>query len=306
MRCPWKTRSVTGRSEATTTGPIVSGGTKCASMTSIWMTSAYGSTSLTWSARCAKSADRIEAESTPIAAIVPARSGPLTEGGDEHAVGTMPMRPQPHPGARPSGPSIATGSSSGRCSTVRRRRRPSRRAGTCRPSRPAGRRDAVGRRRRTRWPPGVARGRRGRLVEVARATRARRRADPMPEHGASTSTRSNVPSIAGCVPSCATTRTGTRRRSAVLRTRAARSGRTSPATTRPVSPTRHAACAALPPGAAHTSRTRSPGWGSSAPMTNADAWSCTANQPCAKPRNRAGSPPSTSTQSGWSCAGRGT
>ena len=39
--------------------------------------------------------------------------------------------------------------------------------------------------------------------------------------------------------------------------------------------------------------------------TNADAWSCTANQPCAKPRRRAGSPPSRSTQSGWSCAGRG-
>src|SRR4029078_12820565 len=56
------------------------------------------------SARCAKSADRIEAESTPIAAIVPARSGPLTEGGDEHAVGTMPMRPQPHPRSTPVRP----------------------------------------------------------------------------------------------------------------------------------------------------------------------------------------------------------
>ena len=55
----------------------------------------------------------------------------------------------------------------------------------------------------------------------------RRRAEPIPEHGASTRTRSNVPSTDGRVASCATTRTATPSRSAVLVTSAARSGRRS-------------------------------------------------------------------------------
>ncbi len=241
MRCPWNTRSVTGRSEATTTGPIVSGGTKCASMTSIWMTSAYGSTSLTWSARCAKSADRIEAESMPIGAIVPARSG---------AVCGRPRRT-----CRRNRADAATGGPAGMgrpdrrspraparvdAGRTRRTPRPSRRAGTCTPSRRGGPRDGAGRRPRTRWPPGAARGRRGRPAVAARAARAagaptRCRSTARPPAPGRTSR-----AIAGRVASCATTSTGTWSRSAVLRTRAARSGRTSPATTRPVSPTRHA------------------------------------------------------------------
>src|SRR6266542_1212593 len=62
-RCAWRGRSVCRRSAATTTGPIVRGGTKCPSMTSIWMRSACSPTSLTSSAKRARSADRMDAPS---------------------------------------------------------------------------------------------------------------------------------------------------------------------------------------------------------------------------------------------------
>ena len=47
----------------------------------------------------------------------------------------------------------------------------------------------------------------------------------------------------------------------------------------------------LPPGAAHASSTRSPGSGASVSTTNADAWSCTANQPSSHPGSDVGFPP---------------
>ena len=156
-----------------------------------------------------------------------------------------------------------------------------------------------------RWPPGAARGRRGRRGAAARATpvaaaptRSRNTAH-RPARG-----RTMRRPRAGSRPAPRHD-TATPSRSAVLLTSAARSGRTSAATTVPDSPTMHATCAAFPPGAAQTSSTRSPGCGSRAPTTNADAWSCTANQPCANPRSLDGSPPSSRTQSGCSRAGRG-
>src|SRR5918994_6618767 len=73
-------------------------------MMSMWMMSAEDSTRLTSSARCARSAERIDAASFPMWAdckrrcLVWASGGPF-EGGDEHPVRPVPMRPESMPGS---------------------------------------------------------------------------------------------------------------------------------------------------------------------------------------------------------------
>src|ERR671914_584007 len=97
IRWQCRGRSVTGRIDSTTTGPTVSGGTKCASMTSTWIMSAYGSTAFICSPRRAKSAERMDAASFPgvtSAAILPRSPILASEPGHEHGVCVVPVGPQ--------------------------------------------------------------------------------------------------------------------------------------------------------------------------------------------------------------------
>ena len=78
--------------------PARCGGTKCPSMMSMWMTSACCSTSLTCSARWARSAERIDAASLPTRPMVLGGLRLPGEGGDEHPIAPVPMGPQSNPG----------------------------------------------------------------------------------------------------------------------------------------------------------------------------------------------------------------
>ena len=97
----------------------------------------------------------------------------------------------------------------------------------------------------------------------------RRRSTPRPEQGASTRTRSKVPARqGGRVPSATTVTTGVAaRRATVAAVTAPRASEMSAATTRAGSAPARAV--ALPPGAAHMSRMRSPG---PAPTWAATSW----------------------------------
>ena len=99
----------------------------------------------------------------------------------------------------------------------------------------------------------------------------RRRSAPNPEHGASSSTRSNdCGRNGGAVPSAPTICISfglMSRRSRLLDNNVSRDGRISAATT--IAPSATSAVA-LPPGAAHTSSTRSPGCASTAAATSCE------------------------------------
>ena len=305
IRWPCSVQLGDGRSEATTTEPSAIGGTKWPSMMSTWMTSAYGSTSLTWSPRRARSAARIDAESLPIAAYrtrrssadrplsrsarTPPRTSRRSRGGAATADGAP---------TRPSGP--------GRCERQQVRpaapeQRVDDRVGL-RPRERAHRVDepAAGaqqvRRRRGRSRAGAP----ARVVSRSSCTRhsssGRRRAEPRPLHGASTSTRSNPPAgSAGERASCTTIQRRRPRRRAASRSIArVRRSWTSAATTTPSGPT----------GATVEQRL--------APRRRADVEHALARprverphheharlvlhgeRPLAKPGSRAGSPPATS------------
>ena len=151
----------------------------------------------------------------------------------------------------------------------------SRRGRACRPRRRACRRGAPARRRRRAGRAGGRPGGRRRRPRSASGRRAGGAGRPRPEHGASTSTRSNDPGRNGGRRPSATT-TGTRVggpvRPALPATSPARAGadvgghharRPSPAS-----------AVALPPGAAQRSATRSPGRGPDQAATHCEARSC--------------------------------
>ena len=129
----------TGRNESTTTVPSAIGGTKCPSMMSMWMTSACCSTSLTCSAKRARSAERIDAASLPTRPMVLGGLGLPGEGGDEHPIAPVPMGPQSNPG-RSAVRAVDLAGAPGRPDGGRWHRPPRRfrLAGTCTPSRRAG------------------------------------------------------------------------------------------------------------------------------------------------------------------------
>ncbi len=111
---------------------------------------------------------------------------------------------------------------------------------------------------------------------------------PRPEHGGSTSTRSNTaPSGRGLAASPSSTRTLLAcRRFAVCCSRLARVWLRSTASTVPSPPISAARCVVLPPGAAHRSSTRSPACGASARATSIAARDC-ASERSGAPQRRA-------------------
>ena len=181
-------------------------------MMSMWMMSAKGSTSLTSSARWARSDERIDAASFPMWADCkrrrrlggvnrcvrrPRRTSRRCRGdaarGDAASAGAAPAGPgRGRPGRDRDG---AGGS--------RRTRRRSPREGTCRPSTRGARRAGGAPRRRPRSRPGDAPAARARRDGRATAAPAAGAPTRCPVHGASTSTRSKGPRTAGRVASCA-------------------------------------------------------------------------------------------------------
>ena len=187
-------RSVCGRSAATTIGPIVRGGTKCPSMTSIWMRSACSPTSLTSSARRARSADRMDAPSLATARH-PSREGLLARGRPRRTS----RRSRAACGQRriQFGGAVGPGDLDGFELGDAAHDRVARGVGLGARERA----DAVDEPAAGRSSPAAAvaiptcsAGEARELVLRARhRSSGRRRAEPMPEHGASTRTRSNPP-----------------------------------------------------------------------------------------------------------------
>ncbi len=100
-------------------------------------------------------------------------------------------------GAEPSGPGVSIGTRSGRWRMIASTRRRSPPGGTCTPSRRA---DRPGRSRSAHATAISTWSRASRESSSRRARQSssgRRRAEPIPEHGASTSTRSKGPRTAG-------------------------------------------------------------------------------------------------------------
>ena len=217
----------------------------------------------------------------------------------EHAVAAMPMRPQ----AVAVGAAVrAVGSPIGLEVGAMAEERvaggvglgPRERAH--RVDQPAAGPQQVGRRRSDRHLESREAGQVGSLRRRHRSS-GRRRAEPMPLHGASTSTRSNGPAQRPArVASCATTSRAQPEPAAALRDQGRRgSGRTSAATTRPASPD-EARGDARPcrPAPAQASRMRSPGAGSSARDDEGGGLVLDGEPPSANPGRSAGSPPSSS------------
>ncbi len=230
----------------------------------------------------------------------------FAEGRDEHAVGTVSVRPQPHARRRAvrtvDRHGLQFGSMSDERVARRVRLRPRERAHRVDEA-PAGT-EPVGR-RRCDAPPGAARGRRARPAAAARAAPAagaltRCRSTARPPAPGRTSRRSpdacrpapRRASGRGAVPRCSArgppVRGGRRRRP---RVRSRRPGIRRAPPCRPV-PRRRRARGRPVADRARGRRTPTPG-----PARR--------TSPARSRAERAGSPPSRSTQSGWSCAGRG-
>ena len=210
------------------------------------------------------------------------------EGRDEHPVGTVAVRPEADP-RRPGRRALDLDRLEVRAVAQDRvaRRRRSRRAGTCRPSRRAGRRAAGGPPRPRRSPTWSAASRLS--SSFAAATGAPGGAAPSrsPSTARPRGRGRTRRGAAGAVASWASTSGVHAEALGAARIEAGAPrvevGRHDEAV---AADERRPRSAALPPGAAHASSTRSPGCGSSARTTNADAWSWTANQPSANPGKR--------------------
>ncbi len=126
--------------------------------------------------------------------MVPGGLGLPGEGGDEHPVAPVPMGPQSNPGRSAVG-AVDLRRAPGRADGGRshRPRRRFRRSGTCTPSRRVGLPASADRRARRVIATWVRASLLSSSLRLRHNSSGRRRADPMPEHGASTMMRSKEP-----------------------------------------------------------------------------------------------------------------